>query len=105
MNKKWMLLSCSILLAGIAVFNIVSANKVIGCYYGSEYEYIKVDDVVYKADYANSYSSSDRRRRLGNVLSQSGEGDPMYIWSVNGTDDYLYALSVYDGTFYKKIEQ
>jgi hypothetical protein len=26
----------------------------------------------------------------------------MYVWSVKDTDEYIYALSEYDGTFYKK---
>ena len=39
------------------------------------------------------------------IFEKGNDGfDPMYIWTVKGTDEYIYALWVYDGTFYRKAE-
>ena len=56
------------------------------------------------ADYDNPYDSSDRDKMLGKVVGANDENhsDPMYVWSVDGTDEYIYALWVADGTFFKK---
>ena len=86
--------------------NAYRANKVIGTYSGSEYERITIGGVEYLADYDNPYCSSDRDKVLGKAVPANDDikSDPMYIWSVDGTDEYIYALWVADGTFYKKQE-
>ena len=41
---------------------------------------------------------------MGKVVlaNDTNHADPMYVWSVEGTDEYIYALWVADGTFFKK---
>ncbi len=100
-------LICLAAIAGVfGGLDACRANKVIGTYSGSEYECITIDGVEYRADYDNPYDSSDRDKMLGKVVFANGyiNSDPMYIWSVEGTDEYIYALWVADGTFYKKQE-
>ncbi len=82
--------------------NIIDKNRVIGKFYGSEYEFIDISGVTYEADYNNNYSATDKDRVLGKVISEVAKADPMYIWSVKGTDEYIYALWGYDGTFFKR---
>ena len=85
---------------------IVHSNKVIGEYYGSEYDYIRIGNDIYKFDADNPYISSERGIRLGRVVSQNDSSDEsMYIWSVKGTDEYIYRVwGLYDGGFYRKVE-
>lgn len=107
-NKIIMILAVILLLIAVIIIGRQTyvKNKVIGYYYGTEYEFITVDGVDYEADYDNSYSASDRKSPLGKVTFRNASSDqrydPMYIWSVRGTDEYIYAGCVYDGTFYKK---
>ena len=83
---------------------IIYANRVIGSYYGSEYEFIRIGDDVYVFDADDPYTSSDRRFRLGRVVSENGaSSESMYIWSVKGTDEYIYRVwGLADGAFYRK---
>ena len=85
--------------------NLFTAMKVIGTYSGVEYDRITINGVTYQADYQNDYSSRDAGRLLGRAtcIDDSGPSDPMYIYNVHGTDEYIYALWVYDGTFFKKV--
>lgn len=48
--------------------------------------------------------STARNKRLGKVVFRNTETDPMVVWSIKGYDnnEYIYALWVYDGAFYKK---
>lgn len=100
-------LMCAFLIVGIfGALRVVQANNVIGTYSGAESDCIMIDGVTYVADYDNLYSSKDRDSLLGKVV-YGGSGDisghdPIYVWSVDGTDEYIYALQAYDGTFYKK---
>ena len=88
----------------IAVY-VAYSNRVIGNYYGSEYEYIRIGDDVYEFDANDPYTSSDRGIRLGRVVSErDSSSESMYIWSVKGTDEYIYRLWGFsDGGFYKKV--
>lgn len=85
---------------------IIYANRVIGSYYGSEYEFIRIGDDVYVFDADDPYTSSDRRFRLGRVVSENGaSSESMYIWLVKGTDEYIYRVwGLADGAFYRKTE-
>ena len=84
---------------------IVYSNRVIGSYYGSEYEYIRINNDVYELDANNPYLSSDRWLRLGRVVSETDpSAESMYIWSVKGSDEYIYRVwGIYDGGFYRKV--
>ena len=84
---------------------IVYSNRVIGSYYSSEYEYIRIGSDEYVLDANDPYTSSDRGVRLGRVVSENGSSsESMYIWSVKGTDEYIYRVWGFsDGAFYRKL--
>ena len=94
---------CIALAAGTYV---VYSNRVIGNYYGSEYEFIRIGNDVYEFDANDPYTSSDKGMKLGRVVSENNSSsESMYIWSVKGTKDYIYRVwGLYDGGFYKKVE-
>ena len=102
----FIVLICLFAITGIfGSLNAYRSNKVIGTYGGSEYELITIDGVEYRADHNNQYDSPDGDKMLGKVVFEREDGhrhDPMYVWSVEGTDEYIYALSFADGTFFKK---
>jgi len=83
---------------------IILANRTIGSYYGSEYEYIRIGDNVYEITSNDPYTSSDRGMRMGRVVSENDpSAESMYIWSVKGSDEYIYRVWGFsDGAFYKK---
>ncbi len=85
--------------------HIVYSNRVIGSYYGTEYEYIRINNDVYEFDTGNPYTSSDRGMRLGRVVfERNPSAESMYIWSVKGSDEYIYRVwGMYDGGFYRKV--
>lgn len=81
-------------------------NHTIGTFSGSEYDIITIDGVSYKADYSNTFSGTDKKKLLGKtVYSGTTENtiDPMCVWSIKGTEEYIYAVSDFDGTIYKRI--
>jgi hypothetical protein len=104
------IIPCAIIftfIASIALLNY-ELNKTIGTFSGSEYEIITIGEDTYKANYDNVYHSSDKGRLLGRVLFDSKPDDkniePMYVWEIKGTDNYIYASWAYDGTIYKKVQ-
>ncbi|MBO4636329.1 MAG: hypothetical protein J5685_04205 [Clostridiales bacterium] len=108
---KMILISLLCMFSIVAVYEgiqLIRANKVIGIYRGTEYDIIEIEGKMYTIDYDNPYSSSDRGQRLGKVVLSNPESrphyDPMYIWSVEGTDEYIYAVCGYDGAFYRRAE-
>ena len=36
--------------------------------------------------------------------TEAADRDPMYVWSIDGTDEYIFAVCVYDGVVYKVAE-
>ena len=94
------------LIASIALLNY-EMNHTIGTFSGSDYEIITIGDDTYRANYDNVYHSSDKGKLLGRVLFDSKADDkdiePMYVWEIKGTDEYIYAAWAYDGTIYKKV--
>ena len=86
---------------------MIEAAKVVGVYSGAEYNELEINGVKYEADYNAPYNSSDKDKLLGKALwkNSSANYNPMYIWTVKGTDEYVYALHVYDGVFFKKAEE
>ena len=104
------IIPCAIIftfIASIALLNY-ELNKTIGTFSGSEYEIITIGEDTYTANYDNVYHSSDKGRLLGRVLFDSKPDDkniePMYVWEIKGTDNYIYASWAYDGTIYKKVQ-
>lgn len=89
---------------GIKIF--YDYNHTIGTFSGSEYDIITIDGVTYKTDSSNTYSGSDKKKLLGKVIfsgQSTNDTDPMYVWSIDGTDEYIYAVWVYDGQIFKKV--
>ena len=96
-------LICLFAVFGIfSTLRLIRLNKVVGYYSGEERNYIEIDGETYKASYNNPYDSPDRDKLLGRAISKQNGKEYMYVWSVKDTDEYIYALSEYDGTFYKK---
>ena len=103
------IIPCAIIFTFITAISILifDLNHTIGTFTGSEYDIIMIDGVQYKSDYDNVYSSSDKEKYLGKVIysgSSKNKTDPMYVWSIKGTDEYIYALWLYDGTVFKKTD-
>ena len=75
---------------------MIEASRVVGVYSGAEYEFIEINGVKYEADYNAPYNSPDKDKLLGKaIFTNDKQGityDPMYIWTVKDTDDYIYAL-------------
>ena len=105
-NKKIIIIMIIVSIMCSMGIYIVHSNKVIGEYYGTEYDYIKIGDHVYEFDADDPYTSSDRGIRLGRVISRDDpSNDSMFVWSVKGTDEYIYRVwGFYDGGFYRKVE-
>ena len=96
-------IACIILAAGFKIYYDI--NLVIGTYSGYESDEIVIGGVTYVEDYANNYSSSDKGHYLGSVVNTNQNerrSEPKFVWDVKGTDEYIYVLYAYDGTFYKK---
>lgn len=105
-HKKAIIISIIICVVLMAVAFIAYSNRVIGSYYGSEYEYIRIGNDVYELTANDPYTSSDKGIILGRVVSENNHSsESMYIWSVRGTDEYIYRVwGLYDGGFYKKAD-
>ena len=98
-------IACIILAAGFKIYYDI--NHVIGTYNGYESDEIVIDGITYVEDYANEYSSSDKGHYLGSVINinqNEHRTEPKFVWDVKGTDEYIYVLYAYDGTFYKKAD-
>ena len=96
-----------ILIAGIARL-ILYLNHTVGTFSGSEYDIITIGTDTYKANYDNVYHASDKGKLLGRVIFDSKQDmnniEPMYVWEIKDTDEYIYATWAYDGTIYKKVQ-
>ena len=103
--KRVVIVTVIISIVLVIVVYVAHSNRVIGNYYGSEYEYIRIGDDLYELDANDPYTSSDRGIRLGRVVSErDSSSESMYIWSVKGTDEYIYRLWGFsDGGFYRKV--
>lgn len=105
-RKKYIRIIC---LIGIAVLmlgyicNTLISNfgEPIGQISGPEMDVITIDGCVYEADYNTDYSSNDRDKYLGKVVTNDAEVS-FSVYSVKGTDEYIYCLWEWEGAFYKK---
>ncbi|MDD6208525.1 MAG: hypothetical protein PUB10_08410 [Clostridiales bacterium] len=73
----------------------------IGQISGLEMDVITIDGCVYEADYNNDYSINDRDKYLGKVVTYDAEVS-FRVYSVKGTDEYIYCLWDWEGAIYKK---
>lgn len=93
-----------ILMVSLIIF-IGRDDKIIGEVYGAEHEYMKIGEDTYtECDNPGVSISTARNKRLGKAVFRNAETDPVVVWSIKGYDnnEYVYALWVYEGTFYKK---
>ena len=73
-------------------------NENIGTIEGAEYEKIIIDGKAYEYCTDPPYSASDKNKLPGKIKS----GDKTFnIYSIEGTDDYLYCLWEWEGRIYK----
>lgn len=104
MHKPLFIVTIIILIVSSIIF-IGRDDKVIGEVYGAEHEYMKIGEDTYtECDNPGVAISTARNKRLGTVVFRNTEADPMVVWSIKGYDnnEYVYALWVYEGAFYKK---
>lgn len=87
---------------GIFIYRMFFA-KPIGTITGVENDRITIDGVIYDDDYNNDYSSSDRKDYLGKVETKDSEV-VFRVYSVKGTDEYIYTLWGWEGAFYKRVD-
>ena len=103
-----LLLCAAILIGFFGTKKLTRASAVAGVYSGTEYDKLEVKGVRYEACYDAPYNSRDKDELLGKAVwinePDGAHHDPMYIWTVKGSDEYLYALWVYDGTFFKRVQ-
>ena len=98
----------SAVLAGFVILRVMKTTKKIGTVYGTEHEYIKIDDVVYQANENTGLQLSDKDKLIGKVVFEEiPDADPMYVWTIKGEEnsDYIYALWGSTGNFYQKVKQ
>ena len=75
-------------------------EKPIGTISGAEYEYLSVGDEQYELCPDSPYHSSDKDKKIGKIKS----GDMTFqVYSVKGTDQYLYCRWEQDGRMYKLV--
>ena len=99
-----------VLFAGIAalILSGCGSREVIGEVYGSEHEYISIGEDTYtQCNNPGVNIAWDKKEQLGIVAFRDVDTDPMEVYSIKGYDDneYIYAIWVYDGAFYKKDPQ
>ena len=93
-RKKYIRIICLIgivaLLFGYICNTLISYfGDPIGQISGPEMDIITIDGCVYEADYNNDYSSNDRDKYLGKVVTNDAEVS-FKVYSVKGTDEYIY---------------
>ena len=93
---------CIILIVWIISMISVHLKEPIGQISGPEMDIITINGCTYEEDYNNGYSSNDRGNYLGRVIN-ADETVTFMIYSVKGTDEYIYRLWDWEGAFYKKV--
>ena len=85
----------------------MSSQDVIGTFSGAEYDYITIDGVTYEIEMNSEYTFADKGEFLGRVVFDGNtpyrDPEPMYVWSILGSDDHIYGRAA-DGSVYKKVE-
>lgn len=76
----------------------------IGQISGPEMDIITINGCTYEEDYNNAYTINDRGNYLGRVIN-ADETVTFRIYSVKGTDEYIYRLWDWEGALYKKVVQ
>ncbi|MCM1244400.1 MAG: hypothetical protein NC293_02010 [Roseburia sp.] len=92
----------------LSVFTLASCennDKIIGEVYGSEHEYIRIGEDTYTVCENPGVTKSEHNKKLGKVEFKDKSIDPIIVWSIDGFDEYIYTLWVYDGAYYKKDDK
>ena len=102
MKKKTVI---SLFLALLCVFALVFAcckkDESMGAISGAEYEYLTVGDQEYELCTDSPFHSSDKDKKIGKIKS----GDmTLHVYSVKGTDQYLYCRWEHEGRMYKLVQ-
>ena len=98
------LILCAVFLCGSLFIYKFFFAKPIGTIEGPEFDRITIDGVVYEEDYSHDYNAGDKKAYLGKVETKDSQVT-FRVYSVEGTKEYVYTLSFYDGRFYKRVEQ
>ena len=103
-NKKWVLITLIFLFLSIiaVAFILHKYNEPIGTIGGAEWDYIVINNKKYEYCTDSTYNSSDKNKKLGKIKS----GDVVFnIYSIKGTDKYLYCRWEWEGRIYKLIQE
>lgn len=86
----------------LQIYRYTIGAKVIGIICGAEWDRILIESTVYEIDHSNHFSSADKGRFLGVVVS----GDTkVRIYDVKGDNEgqFIYRLWDWEGDFYKRV--
>ena len=101
--KKKIVIPLFLALLCVLAFVFVGCKKEepIGTISGAEYEYLTVGNAQYELCLDSPYHSSDSDKKIGIIKS----GDmTFHVYSVKGTDQYLYCRWEYEGSMYKLVQ-
>lgn len=93
---------CILFIGWISSVILIYSKEPIGQISGPEMDIVTINGCIYEADYDNDLSSNDRGHYIGKVMTDDAEVT-FKIYSVKGTDDYIYRLWDWEGAFYKKV--
>lgn len=102
--KKKMLLCCGIviILCSMTVLYVHTFGApVVGTIHGAEWEYLSVGEELYEKTYDSPVHRADKGSFIGIVTN----GDTKFrIYSIKGTDEYLYCQWEWEGQIYKRTQ-
>lgn len=106
-RKKYVKIICfigiAILLLGYMCSAVINHFKPpIGRISGAEMDFITIDGCVYEECNDKNYSIRHKGKYLGKVVTDD-EKIVFRVYSVKGTDEYIYRLWDWEGGFYKKV--
>lgn len=93
---------CILFVGWICSVFLIYSKEPIGQICGPEMDIVIINGCTYEADYNNDLSSSDKGHYIGKVMTDDAEVT-FKIYSVKGTDEYIYRLWDWEGAFYKKV--
>ena len=100
--KKKTVIPLFLSLLCIFAFSLAGCNKAaVGTVSGAEYEFLTMDGEEYELCTDAPFHASDRGKKIGEIKS----GDrTFHVYSVKGTDQYLYCRWEHEGRMYKLAE-
>lgn len=101
--KKKVVFTCGIaalLLISFLVYRQTLGAPVIGAIAGPEWEYLTVNGIDYERDNNAPVNGTDREHFMG--IATSGD-IRVRIYSIAGSDNYLYCMWEWEGYIFKRV--